>query len=137
MAHLTVQLIILRNTDAPMVHTYLGTNPKKIDSLLAQVICPKFMAVMWNPWCLQDCHYLNNLACALRILFGFGKMEKEVGFELALRGGGHESWELDLGENVSILWFWISRRQLIITYLLSKNLYFCRTNTWPAMSRLA
>ena len=42
------------------------------------------MAVMGNPWCLQDCHYLNNLACALRILFGLSltEMEKEVGFEL-------------------------------------------------------
>ena len=29
------------------------------------------MAVMGNPWCLQDCHYLNNLTGALRILFGF------------------------------------------------------------------
>ena len=71
MAHLTVELIILHNADDARVHTYLGTNPKKIDSLLAQVICQKFMAVMGNPWCLQDCHYPNNLACALRILFGF------------------------------------------------------------------
>ena len=75
MAHLTVELIILHNTDDARVHPYmymyLGTNPKKIDSLLAQVICPKYMAVMGNPWCLQDCQYLNNLACALGILFGF------------------------------------------------------------------
>ena len=44
---------------------------RRYDSLQAQVICPTFMAVMWNPWCLQYCHYLNNLACALRTLFGF------------------------------------------------------------------
>ena len=109
------------------VHTYLGTNPKKIDSLLAQVICPKFMAVMVNPWCLQDCHYLNNLACALRTLFGFldRNVKNKLGLNWLLRGGVHKSWELALGEYVSTFWFWISRRQLIITYLLSKNLVFC------------
>ena len=102
MAHLAVELIILHNTDDARVHTYLGTNPKKIDSLLAQVICPKFMAVMGNPWCLQYCHYLNNLACGLKILFGFldrsGK--KKLGLNWSLRGGGHESWDLALGEYV-------------------------------------
>ena len=75
--------------------------------------------------------------CAENCLGFLTEMEKEVGFELALRGGGHESWELALGENVATLWFWISRMQLIITYLLSKNLDLCRTNTWPAISRLA
>ena len=83
MTHLTVELLILHNTDDARVHTYIGTNPKKIDSLLAQVICPKFggdgepLVPSGLPLSEQP------RLCAEHIVWVSGtEMEKEVGSEL-------------------------------------------------------